>query len=108
MWEHEHGPIPEGMYVLHTCDNKVCIEPSHLFLGTKKDNSIDMAKKGRTGSASGKPYLTPEVVLQIKQALAARVLTGRTTQTRIAEEFGVRIGVVNSILHGRTWAHTGD
>lgn len=47
-WEHEHGPIPKGMYVLHKCDNRACFNSYHLFLGTIKDNALDMVSKNRS------------------------------------------------------------
>ena len=47
-WEFENGPIPNGSWVLHACDNHPCIRPSHLFLGTPADNSRDMVEKGRS------------------------------------------------------------
>jgi len=46
-WEETHGPIPEGMHVLHHCDNPPCYEVEHLFLGTNTDNMRDKAAKGR-------------------------------------------------------------
>lgn len=46
-WEVHNGPIPDGLCVLHRCDVKQCINPTHLFLGTKKDNTADMHEKGR-------------------------------------------------------------
>lgn len=45
-----NGEIPQGMCVLHTCDVRLCVNPNHLFLGTKKQNSMDMVKKGRNYS----------------------------------------------------------
>ena len=46
-WELHNGPIPDGMHVLHHCDNRICVNPQHLFLGTNLDNILDMRAKGR-------------------------------------------------------------
>jgi len=58
VYEHFHGPIPKGLLVLHRCDNRVCVNPAHLFVGTAKDNADDMMRKGRGRGANGE-VLTP-------------------------------------------------
>ena len=49
LWEKLNGPIPEGMDLCHSCDNPECINPDHLWLGTRADNIDDMWRKGRAG-----------------------------------------------------------
>lgn len=56
-WTLENGPIPTGMHVCHKCDNRRCVRPDHLFLGTDSDNMRDAASKGRVCTI-GKSRLT--------------------------------------------------
>lgn len=101
-WTLAYGPIPTGLWVLHHCDNPPCCEPTHLFLGTNKDNSADRARKGRNpvrrGEANGNHRLTAEQVREI------RLLAGQTPQTELARTYGVSLITVNRIVHRRRWA----
>lgn len=92
-WTIANGPIPGGLFVLHRCDNAVCVNPEHLFLGTRSDNSLDMIAKGRQGS----PRRLPDEVMR---QMLARFVAGESS-TRIAEEFGIRQSTFSNITHGR-------
>lgn len=59
-WEEAFGPIPAGMCVLHTCDNRACVNIDHLFLGTYQDNALDMVAKGRHGKPESKKTHCPQ------------------------------------------------
>jgi hypothetical protein len=82
-WIAHKGPIPEEMCVCHTCDNRSCVNPEHLFLGTYKDNNRDMIKKGRW--VNGNPQkLTDNDITEAKKLRSAGVL-----MWDIAKKFGV-------------------
>lgn len=103
-WELEHGPIPDGVCVLHTCDNPPCVR--HLFLGTKGDNNRDRTRKGRgsRGTHRWNARLTPEIV----RALRRRYRTGERSQHQLAREYGIGQTTVWNVLAGRTWRHVTD
>ena len=111
-WFLEHGWIPEGMNVLHTCDNRVCVNPSHLFLGTVLDNGLDMARKGRSGPTVhperyGRGETHPRSKLSEKQVLKITRLykTGKFTARAIGKQFGVTDVLVGLIGKGKVWKH---
>ena len=92
------GEIPEGLCVLHHCDNRLCVNPKHLFLGTKDDNLKDMAHKERHGNAK----LTKEIANRIKDKYA----TGKYKTRELAREYGVAQSTLLSVLNGKTWKHS--
>jgi hypothetical protein len=97
-----NGDIPDGMWVLHHCDNPLCSNPKHLYLGTHDDNNADMMRRGRSakGENAGNTVLTAEKVLRIR-ALHASGASSR----KLAKEFGVVKTSILNIVHGRTWRH---
>ena len=97
------GLIPDGLCVLHRCDNPPCVNPAHLFLGTIQDNNADMVQKGRQcgplGAANGQAKLNDEKVREI------RILLRKFTQAHIAKMFDINFRTVNKIARGKTWGH---
>lgn len=95
-WELTNGPIPAGRMVLHECDNKLCVNPSHLFLGDATANMRDMARKGRHGRAK----LTADTVRVIR----ARRASGESLAV-LAGEFGVTQSCISCVARRLVWAH---
>jgi hypothetical protein len=101
-WTRAHGAIPDGLVVCHHCDTPRCVNPAHLFLGTRSDNTQDSRKKGRNnrGQRNGQARLTDAIVT----ALRERHGNGERCAD-MAVEFGCSIFTVMSAVKGRTWTH---
>ena len=109
--------IPEGLLVLHKCDNRKCVRPQHLFTGTQADNMADKVSKGRQakGNTHGSKthperLLRGEAVtgakLKVADVLAIRNLYAQgVTKAEIARRFDVSPGSAGKVIANRTWAH---
>lgn len=98
-WELSTGPIPEGMKVLHHCDNPACVRPSHLFLGTQVHNMIDMVAKGRANRPTGIRHycakLTDDQVREIRKLYRpGKHCAERGNAIELAHQFGVTRGTI--------------
>jgi hypothetical protein len=102
-YEHWHGPIGEGLYVLHRCDDPSCVNPDHLWMGTQAENIADMYAKGRQanrrGEYHGRAKLTADMVCEI------RLLQSDFTLVELARRFMVSPRLISKILKGELWQH---
>ena len=107
------GEIPEGLHVLHKCDNPSCVNPDHLFVGTHQDNMRDMNQKGRNkiktgvaarGSSVFGAKLTEGDILQIKD-MYVRNGYKNSNSRELAEKFGVDKSTIIRIVKGKIWSH---
>ena len=126
-WENVCGQIPNGLFVLHACDNPSCVRPDHLFLGTHADNSADMVRKGRQakisrpapwaagrnhwssrqpnsvlrGSVNPASKLTEQDVMTIRSIYTA----GDTSQQMLADRYGVSQVAISLVVRREKWKH---
>lgn len=104
-WELEVGPIGEGLFVCHKCDNPACVNPAHLFLGTARENTRDATRKGRlvnppvrVGEDNRKAKLTEKQVQEIRCKYAEGC-----TQNKLACEYGVAQAHISQVVLGKVW-----
>lgn len=97
------GPIPEGLCVLHSCDNRPCCNPGHLHTGTRGDNIREAVERNRQarGESSGKAKLRSIDILTIQELYA----TGGVSQQDIGNRIGISRREVSHILRGECWGH---
>lgn len=104
VWERDRGAIPRGGVVMHTCDRPACIEPSHLRLGTQRENIADMDSKHRrrtlVGSEKSESKLHERDIPRIRAMLEAGY-----TCVAIGKIFGVTDMMIRHIKKGRAWTH---
>lgn len=103
-YEMHHGPIPEGMFVLHSCDNPRCVNPAHLSVGTPKDNTADMIRKGRARPVAPKGVNSPNARLNDE---AVRIIRANPeiSDRELARRFGVATRTVHRVRVGEGWLH---
>lgn len=92
-WVLEFGPIPEGMFVCHRCDNPKCFNVDHLFLGTPSENTRDSIRKGRRWATKRK--------LSDSDVVAIRASVRKAPD--LAKDYGVSDSCVYRVLSGKTW-----
>lgn len=104
-WEQANGRVaPRGLYVCHRCDNRACVRPDHLFLGTPQDNELDKHAKGRAppskGSANNRSVLTDGEAAELQ-----RLAAGGQTYVELSRRFGLHPATVRRIARGESWSH---
>ena len=92
-----------GLCVCHHCDNRKCINPSHLFVGTIMDNNKDMENKGRRGETGAKGSINGRAKLTEQQVLEIRALPG--PHSKIAKYYNVSLFTIDNIRARKTWRH---
>ena len=107
-WHIHNGKIPDKTCVLHKCDNRLCVNPTHLFLGTRLDNNKDRQAKGRSsggrnggghaGETNGRAKLTLAQVQKIRS-----LLNIGSSGASIGRQYGVTKETIYAIKHGRNW-----
>lgn len=91
--------IEPELLVCHTCDNPTCVNPTHLFLGTSKDNTLDMIKKGRKPRLYGKDNLNTKQSKEEVELMLSEYTPGITSQKEIAKKYGVSQAQISIILN---------
>lgn len=97
------GQIPEGMCILHKCDNVKCVNPSHLFVGTQNDNMLDRKAKGREADTKGSKNGNAKINQFQARVIFHLATWGNISQEAIGLIFGIHHCSVSRIKYGRQW-----
>lgn len=106
-WQLTYGEIPQGKDICHRCDNPPCVNPAHLWIGTPKENTLDMIMKDRhrpgwvPGEKNGQSILTESDVLKIREHYS----NDAYSRSELASIFGVSQSAIKKVCYGYTWKH---
>ena len=109
-YEDTNGKVPKGYVVMHSCDNKTCVNPAHLSIGRPKDNSIDMVNKGRNavfyGEQHGQCKLTDKEVAEIRDLYIGGNRYKPGNRKELAAKYNISIGYIIEIAHNKSRLNT--
>jgi len=100
-WILHNGPIPKGMVICHKCDNRLCVNPSHLFVGTQRDNVRDCINKGRRNDVRGE--MRPNA--RLTQAAVRFIRRTHRPVVELARCYGVSVPTIRDVKSHRYWRH---
>jgi hypothetical protein len=106
-WQMVNGPIPDDHFICHHCDERRCVNPGHLFVGTHADNMRDMYRKGRGGrKARGEAVAGAVLTADDVRAIRGEIDDApRGTGRRLAEKYGVTEQTISDIKRRVSWDH---
>lgn len=101
----EYGDFDTSKYVCHRCDVPLCVRPSHLFLGTPRDNMLDMVSKSRNANLNGverwNSKLNNDIVINIRESYRSK----RMNQYQLAKLYGVNQCLISRLVNKKRWSH---
>ena len=103
-YELHYGEIPKGMEICHKCDNRRCVNPYHLFLGTRQDNIDDREQKGRNNPPKGEKHAKAKLTEADVLAIRTKRLQG-ISFSKLAEEYGVCKRTIQNAVSGKNWSY---
>lgn len=102
-YEQNKGKVPEGLYVLHTCDNPSCVNPEHLYLGTYKQNAVDRESRQRGNHAFGERHGRSKLSVDSVRKIREEFQTGKFSFRQLGKIYGVDGKTVADIVHNKLW-----
>jgi len=101
-WIIHYGDIPDGMFICHHCDNRSCVNPTHLFLGDNSANMLDMYEKGRGDT---RPRGTQTWTSKLTEEDVVDIFYDPDSSRVIAKKYGIAHSGVSNIKSGKSWKH---
>jgi len=108
-WEIHNGKVPDGLSVLHDCDNPSCVNPGHLYVGTQQQNVLDRAirRRGKEHRQTGRKNDNAKLTENDVRAIVAMIKAGKS-QMVVATTFGIAQSYVSKLARRQFWRHLWD
>lgn len=104
-YELVYGLIPEGKWITHHCDNRLCCNPKHLYAGTATDNNRDTVNRNRTNPRRGSHCPTSKLSEDKVKIIRNAYIAGGITMQQLADQYKVTASVIHDVIHHKSWAH---